>query len=327
MDDWHKVLQNNFRSWEKLADFLELSLEQRKQVEIGQNVKFPLNLPLRIAQKIPKKKLDDPLLIQFLPSIQETEKTKGFTDDPVKDATFKKKGALLQKYNGRVLFITTGVCPMHCRFCFRQNYDYGGDKTFAEELSLIAENPTIEEVILSGGDPLSLPTSRLNELFANLRKIPHVKVIRFHSRYPIGIPERIDAEFCMLIQEAGKQVLFVLHANHERELDEEVLQSMKRLQRAGAVTLSQTVLLKGVNDNFLALKALFTTLSQNGILPYYLHQLDPVQGSVHFQVAIQKGKELMRALSEALPGYAVPKYVQEIAGEKNKTAIEREGTT
>jgi EF-P beta-lysylation protein EpmB len=314
--NWRKIQRTNFRHLDQLAEFLQID-----RIKLSSNPRFPLNLPVRLANKIVKGDLNDPILRQFVPLAEETRPALGFVDDPVQDATFCHSKKLLQKYEGRALMLTTSTCAMNCRFCFRKNYDYEEKSTFEEEIAFIQNDPSLQEIILSGGDPLSLSNRDLEQLFARLCAIDHLKIIRFHTRFPIGIPERIDAEFLQLLQNCPKQIVFIVHSNHPRELDEEVLSALKSIQRLGIPILAHTVLLKGVNDDFDTLKALFERLIHRGILPYYLNQLDKVEGAAHFEVEIEKGKKLLEQLRASLPGYAIPKYAIEIPGEKNKTVL------
>lgn len=317
---WKELLRQNFTHWEKLADFIELNQEQR--LEILKKANFPLNIPLRLAQKVEKANLQDPILKQFLPIQQELESHAGFVKDPVEDQLFRIESKLLKKYAGRALLVCTSACAMNCRFCFRQNFDYEVEvKGYEKELNIIANDKTISEVILSGGDPLSLSDRVLGSLLSSLNDMSHVKRIRFHTRFPIGIPERIDEGFLKLIKDLQKQVWFVIHSNHPRELDSDVIHRLSGLRKAGTILLCQSVLLKGVNDDVDTLKELFLTLVDNGISPYYLHQLDRVSGVGHFEVPEEKGQQLVKELMTLLPGYAVPKYVREIAGQPNKTLI------
>ena len=312
METWRQIQKTNFTKIDELASFLEIDPSAIL------NSPFPLNFPRRIAEKVEKGRLDDPLLIQFLPVHKETLKTPGFTADPVSDRSFQKSPRLLQKYQGRALLITTSACVMNCRFCFRQNYPYEQDKDHTKEIELIKNDPTIHEVILSGGDPLSLSDRRLGKLIESLSKIPHLKLLRFHTRFPIGIPERITPSFLKILEETPLQVIFILHTNHPRELDQDVLSFLKKIQ---APVLTQTVLLKNVNDNVKTLKTLFMTLISNGVIPYYLHQLDRIEQAAHFEVPIEKGQKLIDTLRKELPGYAIPTYVQEIPHNTSKTPL------
>jgi len=317
---WRSILRKNFTDWKKLATYLEL--DEIQQLAILPKSAFPLNLPMRLAQKIEKGTLNDPILRQFLPTIQETELTPDFVTDPVDDQAFRRETKLLHKYEGRVLLVCTSACAMHCRYCFRQNFDYDvSNKVFEKEIALIAEDRSIHEVILSGGDPLSLSNETLGTLFDALAQIPHLKRLRIHTRFPIGIPERIDAGFLALFEKSPLQCFLVIHVNHVNELDDEILAHLKALQKKGVVILNQSVLLKGVNDEGKTLKTLCEKLVDNGILPYYLHQLDKVQGAGHFEVLEEQGTFLIAEIAKTLPGYAVPKYVREIPGKESKTAI------
>lgn len=319
-NQWRQIQRLNFTNWEKLADFIELNEFQRR--EISQRPRFVLNLPLRLAKKIEKGNLDDPILKQFLPTTSEEIQSTGYMSDPVGDHACRRASKLLHKYNGRVLLVTTSACAMHCRYCFRQNFDYDvDDKTFEEELDVIAQDDTIKEVILSGGDPLSLSNNHLGAMLDQISRIPHINRIRFHSRFPMGIPERIDDEFLAIIKRLPQQVWFVIHCNHPNELDQEILTRLKSLQKLGVNVLNQAVLLRGVNDDVDTLEELCETLCDHGVLPYYLHQLDRVQGAAHFEVSKEEGLELIDQLVTRLPGYAVPKYVQEISGEPSKTPL------
>lgn len=317
---WRKRLRTNFTSWEKLADFLELSTSQREL--ILKKSRFPLNFPLRLAEKVVKGTLEDPILKQFMPFIEEQQANPEFVYDPVGDSACRRAPKLLHKYEGRVLLVCTSACAMHCRYCFRQNFDYAiNQKGFTEELKMIADDNSIKEVLLSGGDPLSLSDDDLGHLIEQLDAIPHVKRLRFHTRFPVAIPERIDAAFINILKKFSRQIWFVLHVNHFKELGEDLFSRVKDLQKIGVVVLNQTVLLKGVNDCADTLVTLCEKLVDHGVLPYYLHQLDRVQGAAHFEVDQKEGKRLLNAIIARLPGYAVPRYVQEIAGEQSKTTI------
>lgn len=318
---WQQILRTNFTRWEALADFWEL--DQTQRLQISPHPKFILNLPRRLAEKAAKGTLDDPIVRQFLPLVEETHRSPNFIADPVADASFRKTQRFLQKYQGRILLLPSSACAMHCRYCFRQNYAYDVEsaKTFQDEMALIAQDPTIREVILSGGDPLSLPNAVLRSLLQQLAAISHLSKIRFHSRFLMGIPERIDAEFLQLIAEHPQQIWFVIHANHVQEFDTDIWQALRQLRAAGATVLNQSVLLKGVNDSFEALHDLCTALSDHGVLPYYLHQLDRVQGTTHFEVLEEKGEQLIQQLRHSLPGYAVPRYVKEVPHAPSKTPL------
>jgi EF-P beta-lysylation protein EpmB len=321
VESWKSILKSNFHRIEPLLEFL--AFDEKNQQEVLEKARFCLNVPRRIARKMAKNDPFDPLFLQFVPIKKELDFDQTAFVDPVQDSCFQKTSNLLQKYRGRALLITTGVCAMHCRFCFRQNYSYDSSyKTFDEEISLIKNDPSLHEVILSGGDPFSLPNDLLGSLLERLDAIPHIKLIRFHTRFPIGIPERIDSDFISMLKKIRTQIICVLHINHANELDTDILSAMKSLSFP---LLAQTVLLKNVNDDLETLKNLFLSLVSNGIIPYYLHSLDKVQGAMHFQTPINKGNALVEALRKELPGYAVPRFVQEIPGEPNKTLLYTDG--
>ena len=319
-ETWLKIRRTNITCIDRLADFLQLDAPLRKQ--LLRKSAFPLNLPLHIAHKIEKNTLDDPLLRQFVPLAEEEIAVDGFGCDPVLESNYRLSPNLLKKYAARALLIPTQACGMHCRYCFRRHFDYtAGRISLEKEVQVIAEDSSISEVILSGGDPLSLPNNQLRELLQQLETIPHLKRLRFHSRMPIGIPERIDTELVQMLSGCSLQTVFVLHSNHVKELDAKVLTSLKQLQQSGIPVLCQSVLLRGVNDTEEALFELFETLGNQGILPYYLHQLDPVSGAAHFHVDEERGIALMRELQKRLSGYSLPRYVKELPGEPHKTII------
>lgn len=316
---WKQILKTNFTSISLLADFLQLSKLNRKLL-LKRN-SFPLNVPRRLAEKMKKNSISDPLFKQYVSILDERVMTKGYVEDPVEDSRFCKTPKLLQKYSGRALLLCTQACAMHCRFCFRQNFPYAPLKSkFYEEIEYLASDSTIKEVILSGGDPLSLPDRYLRELCHRLASIPHVQILRFHTRFLIGIPERITQELLSLLPK-NIQMYFAIHINHPLELDVDVIAACKALQKEGIQLLSQTVLLKGINDNVSLLEELFFRLAKVGIIPYYLHQLDPIVGAGHFFVKRDRGVSLIKKLQQCLPGYAVPKYVEEIPGQFHKTRI------
>jgi len=318
---WRTVQKNNFKKLADLVSFLELSEAQIALLDASPE--FPLNLPRRLAEKIAKGSLQDPIFRQFVPLLEEKQNHAGFLADPVSDLHFRKEDSkILHKYESRALVVTTSACAMNCRFCFRKNFPYETErKDFSEELQWLQKNSTIQEVILSGGDPLSLGDNALRDLLQEIEKFDHVKRIRFHTRFPVGIPERIDDSFIALLQSCKKQIWFVLHSNCLNEFDQDIWSALKRVQKCGIPVLNQTVLLRGVNDSVEVLKEFFEALVDNGVQPYYLHQLDRVKGAHHFEVEEERGLEMMQEVQKRLSGYAVPKYVREIAGEPSKTTL------
>lgn len=246
--------------------------------------------------------------------------------DPVGDLAAQRLPGLLQKYAGRVLLVTTGACAVHCRYCFRRHYPYEtAPKTMAAwqpALDEIAADESISEVILSGGDPLTLRDSLLAGLAERLAEMPHLRRLRVHTRLPLMIPDRINDDLLAWLRGTRLSPVMVIHANHANELQGDAAEAVQRIVAAGIPTLNQTVLLGGINDDIETLAALSERLLDLGVLPYYLHQLDRVAGALHFEVPLARGLELVAALRTRLPGYAVPRYVQERPGETSKTLLE-----
>lgn len=286
---------------------------------------FPLRVPRGYVARIKKGDPADPLLLQVLPRQQESILQPGFLRDPVGDTKAMAAPGLLHKYHGRVLLITTGVCPVHCRYCFRRHFPYAesrpADREWKEAIKYISSHPEINEVILSGGDPLSLNTRRLTQISDALRNIPHLRRLRIHSRMPIVLPARIDSEFLNWLSQLPWQTVLVTHCNHANELGENVTTALGAIRRLGVTLLNQAVLLKHVNDNVNAQCALSESLFAAGVLPYYLHLLDPVQGAAHFDVDANTGKTLIDKIRCQLPGFLVPQLVREHAGEPHKSPI------
>ncbi len=320
---WQAELRLAVRSGAELRRRLELPQEE---AATGSVEDFPVFVPPSYMGRIRPGDLADPLLRQVLPVDAELNEVEGFSRDPVGDAAATLQAGVLQKYAGRALLITTGVCAVHCRYCFRRHFPYEesphSEAAWDQALASIASDETIHEVILSGGDPLMLVDSRLASLAEKIATIPHVVRLRIHTRLPIMIPSRITGELVEWLTGSRLTPIMVIHANHAQELDNEVASAMARLQQAGVMLLNQAVLLRGVNDSVDAQAALGERLIAIGVVPYYLHQLDRVQRAAHFEVPIAEGQEIVAALRARLPGYAVPRYVQEIAGELSKIVIE-----
>jgi EF-P beta-lysylation protein EpmB len=270
--------------------------------------------------------VNDPLLRQVLPLAEELLDTPGFGDAPLHEHEATRAPGLLQKYAGRALLITTQACAIHCRYCFRREFPYAGQHDAAEEggprfraaLDVIAGDPTIEEVILSGGDPLSLGDARLAKITDAIAGMPHVQRIRVHTRQPIVLPSRVDEGLLAWLRGIRRPTVFVLHTNHPNEVDDEVRNACARLRAAGVTLLNQSVLLRGVNDDVETLAQLSRTLMDTGIVPYYLHLPDRVRGTAHFDVDEAKAQRLVAALNARLSGYLVPRLVREIPGAASK---------
>ncbi|GAB3513389.1 EF-P beta-lysylation protein EpmB [Pseudoxanthomonas daejeonensis] len=286
---------------------------------------FPLRVPRGFIKRMRPGDLNDPLLRQVLPVGLEERVVPGFGLDAVGDGAAKKAEGVIQKYRGRALLVATGSCAVHCRYCFRRHFPYA-EETAARDawsaaVKAIAADPTIDEVILSGGDPLSLATPKLAELTARLAGIAHLKRLRIHSRLPVVLPERVDGELLQWLSALPWPVAFVIHANHANEFDAQVDAAMARLRGAGVQLLNQAVLLRGVNDSVEALAGLSERSFAAGVLPYYLHQLDRVEGVAHFEVPDDEALSLHAALVARLSGYLVPKLVREVQGDTGKRPL------
>ncbi|WP_369349480.1 EF-P beta-lysylation protein EpmB [Stenotrophomonas sp. JAG2] len=286
---------------------------------------FAVRVPQGFAARMRHGDRHDPLLRQVLPITDELRIVPGFSLDAVGDGAAKKATGVIQKYRGRALLVTTGSCAINCRYCFRRHFDYGTENAAREgwrdAVDAIAQDPDIDEVILSGGDPLSLATHKLVELTQALRQIPHLRRLRIHSRLPVVLPERVDDELVQWLGSLPWPVAFVIHANHANEFDASVDAAMARLREAGATLLNQAVLLRGVNDSIEALQALSERSFAAGVLPYYLYQVDRVEGVAHFEVDDDTAKDLHAQLTARLSGYLVPKLVREISGDSSKRPV------
>jgi EF-P beta-lysylation protein EpmB len=318
---WQQAMRQAVRSGRELCRLLNLPAELAcPQAEAD----FPVFVPPAYLARIRPGDLHDPLLLQILPQATETESTKGFTDDPLAEMTAQSAPGMLHKYAGRVLLVTTGTCAIHCRYCFRRHFPYQQLPSLADwqpALDQISADNTVEEVILSGGDPLTLADGSLRRLVEELAAIQHVRRLRIHTRLPVMIPERVTDELLATLRGTRLVPIVVLHANCAQELDEAVAQAVARLVDAGVPMLNQAVLLKGVNDTTDALVELSRRLLDLRVLPYYLHQLDRVRGAAHFEVPKGVGLQLIETLRQQMPGYAVPRYVEELAGETSKREI------
>ncbi|MDO9454146.1 MAG: EF-P beta-lysylation protein EpmB [Stagnimonas sp.] len=321
---WQAALTGSFTRPAELLAFLQLPPDL-PSLRLAQIRDFPLRVPRGFAERMEKGNPDDPLFRQIWPSSDEDVLNPDYVDDAVGDLHKLKPGGLIHKYHGRVLVIATGACAVNCRYCFRRHFPYGETRASRNHwrslLDELQADETIEEVILSGGDPLSLADDKLAELAQGLDAIPHLKRLRVHSRQPIVLPERVDDELLDWLTGTRLQTVMVVHANHANELDQVVAAAMARLKQAGVTLLNQSVLLRGVNDSLDVLKALSERLFDCGVLPYYLHLLDRVQGAAHYEVDDAVGKALLRQLSGHLPGYLVPRLVRELPGKPSKTWI------
>ncbi len=286
---------------------------------------FRLVVPESFLRRMQPGNPEDPLLRQVLPLEEELDGAGELPTDAVGDTAARQAPGLLQKYQGRALLIAARQCAVNCRYCFRRHYPYGEAPLAIDDwmpaLETLAADASIHEVILSGGDPLVHSDGRLAALIERLESIPHLRRLRIHSRLPIVLPDRVDESLLSLLRGTRLTPWMVVHANHPAELVDDCAEALRRLVGSGIPTLNQSVLLKGVNDDADVLTALCERLVDLGVMPYYLHQLDPVRGVMHFQVDAEAGRRLIDSLRLRLPGYAVPQYVQELAGEPFKVPL------
>jgi len=321
---WQTALANAIK--EPTVLLTQLGLSDKLQAIDADTIKnFPLRVPQAYINKMRHGDKNDPLLRQVFPLLDEGFDVANFVADPVGDNLAVTSPGILQKYQGRALLLTTGACAIHCRYCFRRHFPYSDSNPLASQwqqtLENITEDLSINEVILSGGDPLSLTDNKLANLVQDLEKIPHLKRLRIHTRLPIVLPERVDDHLLSWITASKLQVIMVIHANHANEIDLLVAKALDKLRLARCQLLNQTVLLKGINDSSQDLYNLSERLSEVGVIPYYLHLLDKVSGASHFDVSEQHGIELIAQIRKMLPGYLVPRLVREQQGEASKTII------
>lgn len=286
---------------------------------------FPMRVPRSFVARMRRGDPTDPLLRQVLPVAEELEHTAGRSSDPLQEADARRAPGLLHKYRGRALLIATGACAMHCRYCFRREFPYEDQQSdtgrWHDALAALAADPSIEELILSGGDPLSLGDARLQSLSRALADIPQLRSLRLHTRNAIVLPSRVDDGLVEWIKGLPWRVTVVLHVNHAQELEGDAVEAIARLRSTGALLLNQSVLLRGVNDDAATLVALSKRLHELGVLPYYLHLTDAVNGTAHFDVDELRGRAIVDALARALPGYLVPRLVREVPGEEAKVVL------
>jgi EF-P beta-lysylation protein EpmB len=321
---WQRALQQAITDPAELIATVGLGPEWLEPAQAAARL-FPLKVPRGYVARMCRADPRDPLLAQVLPLGLECRELPGYVADPVGDLAARAGAGVLRKYHGRALLITTGACAVHCRYCFRRHFPYEADNAsragFGPALELLRADATISEVILSGGDPLTLSDRRLAVLLEALDGIGHLRRLRLHTRLPIVLPERIDAEFVALWSRVRLQKVAVVHANHASELDGPVRAALVRLRAAGTTVLNQAVLLRGVNDDPEALVALSESLFEAGVLPYYLHLLDPVAGAAHFDVPEEEARRLLEHVQARLPGYLVPALVREFPGAPSKTRL------
>jgi len=322
--NWKNELANATTSVSQLLKKLQL---EAQLTLVDEEPDFRCLATDSYIDKMQRGNIDDPLLRQVLPLTAENHLHIQSTGvyDPVGDRDAMASPGLLHKYHGRALLISTGACAIHCRYCFRRHYPYQQSSCnrndLSEALDYLALHPEIDEIILSGGDPLVMDNEKLSFLIQQLETITQLTTLRIHTRLPVVLPDRIDDGLLKLLQASRLLVVMVIHSNHANELQHNEQSKLHSLHAAGISLLNQSVLLKGINDDAATLITLSKRLLQCKTLPYYLHLLDPVTGAMHFDVNRKNALDIVTLMQQQLPGYLVPKLVQEIAGKQAKTAI------
>jgi len=321
---WQRALQDAVTDPAELLGLVGLGPQWLEPARAAAR-QFPLRVPRGFVARMRRGDPRDPLLLQVLPLVAELDEVPGYRADPVGDLAARAGPGLLHKYSGRALLVTTGACAIHCRYCFRRHFPYEQENAsrdaFGPALDVIRADASLREVLLSGGDPLTLSDRRLAALFDELQAIPHVQRVRLHSRLPIVLPERIDDGFLAAWSRLRLQKVMVVHANHAREIDASVRAAVAALRDTGTTVLNQSVLLGGINDRADDLVELSETLFDAGVLPYYLHVLDPVAGAAHFDLPLETARGLVADVASRLPGYLVPRLVREDPGAPAKTMV------
>ncbi|MCG9651157.1 EF-P beta-lysylation protein EpmB [Vibrio brasiliensis] len=322
--NWLKQLANGISDPAKLLEQLEIDPTPWKNGFEARKL-FAQRVPQSFVDRMEKGNPYDPLLRQVLPLSEEFEVHQGYSNDPLEEQNNAIPG-LLHKYRNRALMIVKGGCAINCRYCFRRHFPYdenkGSKSVWQTSLDYIQQHPEIDEIILSGGDPLMAKDDELSWLVARIADIQHVKRLRIHSRLPVVIPARITEQLTELLGQTRLQVILVTHINHAQEIDQTLANALDKLKQVGVTLLNQGVMLKGVNDSVSSQIALSNALFEAGVLPYYMHVLDKVQGAAHFFISDQQAKEIMAGVLEQTSGYLVPKLTREIGGRASKTPLD-----
>jgi EF-P beta-lysylation protein EpmB len=323
--NWQSQLSDLITNPEELLQILQLAPEQLLSGALLASQAFKLRVPRAFVARMQPGNPLDPLLLQVLPHHLELEDHPGFVTDPLGEEQANQQPGVLHKYKSRFLLTLTGACAVHCRYCFRRHFPYQENLPKSEDWLNIRQylhsQPDINEVILSGGDPLTLSNRKLKTWIERLESVPHLRFLRIHSRVPIVIPNRIDEELLSMLKNSRLRIILVVHSNHASELDDLTCKQLNQLVQQQITVLNQAVLLKGVNDSAPILVDLSYRLFDAGVMPYYLHVLDKVKGAHHFDLSADYINKIYTEVLANLPGYLVPKLVREIAGEKNKTPL------
>ncbi|MCJ8312136.1 MAG: EF-P beta-lysylation protein EpmB [Saccharospirillaceae bacterium] len=318
---WQIELSQAKLSLKELLDYCQLPMDN---TFIDHN-DFVIKATKNYLSCIQKGNPKDPLLLQILPTIEENKIIEGFSNDPLQEKSQNPQTSIVHKYNNRILVVATGSCAIHCRYCFRRHFPYEQNrhstKQWLKTIDYLKAHPEVDELIFSGGDPLSLADSTLSLMINDLENILTIKTIRFHSRIPVVLPSRVDQDFLNIFKSCTKKLIMVIHSNHANELNSAVKQACLSLHEHNFTLLNQSVLLKTINDDSRVLIALSHRLFDCNVLPYYLHLLDKVQGAAHFDITIARAKQIYTQIQANLSGYLVPKLALEEPNESNKTII------
>jgi len=321
--DWKVALSESFRQIEDLLKYCELDVNRP---ESGSEAGFPVRVTKYYASLIEKGNPQDPLLLQVMPDKREHHHIQGYSLDAVGDIKAMPVPGLIHKYPNRVLLTLTAACPIHCRYCFRRHFPYSEAKldisNCSPVINYLNRHSEISEVILSGGDPLMLSDQKISTLITQLNKIPHIQYLRFHTRLLSVLPERVNETFISILAQFNGKVVFITHINHPNEISEFNQRVFNLLSQHGFQLLNQSVLLKAINDKKSILSELSYKLFDNHIIPYYLHSLDKVRGAAHFDLTVDQQCKIYTELRNSLPGYLVPKLVNEISGQLSKTPVQ-----
>lgn len=321
---WQQQLSEAITDPVELSRFLGLPASTLTNMQAADQ-RWTLRVPVSYAARMQRGNPKDPLLLQVLPQFSELDAASGYTDEPLEESEFSPVPGVIHKYTGRLLLMLTGACAVHCRYCFRREFDYAEHRlnkmAWQEPLEYIRQRPEIKEVILSGGDPLVLTDGALSWFCQQLGEIAHVRTVRVHTRLPIVLPARITDELLSEFRQHDFKTVFVVHANHANEIDTEVAKALKQCKDAEITLLNQSVLLKNINDSVATLVELSERLFECDVLPYYLHQLDKVSGAAHFELSDIQASKLHRELGNCLPGYLVPRLVREVPGTESKQLL------
>ncbi len=321
---WQQILANAVTTPKELSLRLQLP-DNLLEGMLSAHTEFAIRAPEPYLELIEPGNIHDPLLLQILPRGDEMIQAPGFIKDPLAEEQANSHRGVIHKYHGRLLLIISGGCAINCRYCFRRHFPYQdnqlGKDQWQQALGYIRQDPSITEIIFSGGDPLATSDQRLTTMITDLEQIPHLKRLRIHSRLPAVIPQRITDQLTEALNSSHLDTVLVTHINHANEISPLLADAIKRLKQSSVTLLNQSVLLKGVNDNLNSLSTLSEKLFEIGVLPYYLHLLDPVAGASHFDIKEEDARKLVGQLCDSLPGYLVPKLVKEIAGASAKVPL------